>query len=72
MHVHRQVSCLKRLFTAEFRGTAIYAAAGPAPGAEGGDAGFGGPGEGFTAGDAGDTGSDEDVIDAEIVDEDDK
>ncbi len=48
-------------------GTAIYAAAGPAPGSEGaGDAGF-------TAEDGGaDTGSDEDVVDAEIVDEDDK
>ena len=51
-------------------GTAMYAAAGPAPGSEGaGDAGFGaGPGESF--GDAGE--SDEDVVDAEIVDEDDK
>jgi molecular chaperone DnaK len=50
-------------------GTAIYAAAGPAPGSEGaGDAGF----TSEDGGDAGAAGSDEDVVDAEIVDEDDK
>ena len=50
-------------------GTAIYAAAGPAPGSEGaGDAGF----TSEDGGDAGGAGSDEDVVDAEIVDEDDK
>jgi molecular chaperone DnaK len=51
-------------------GTAMYAAAGPAQGSEGaGDAGFGaGADESF----GGDASGDEDVVDAEIVDEDDK
>jgi len=54
-------------------GTAIYAAAGPAPGSEGGDAGFaGGAGEGFGGAEGGEASGDEDVVDAEIVDEDDK
>jgi molecular chaperone DnaK len=64
----------ERLATASTAlGTAIYAAAGPAPGSEGGDAGFGGgAGEGFGAGGAGEASDDEDVVDAEIVDEDDR
>ena len=64
-------SASERMATASTAlGTAIYAAAGPAPGSEGG-AGFPG-GESFgDAGAAGDSG-DEDVVDAEIVDEDDK
>jgi molecular chaperone DnaK len=46
-------------------GTAIYAAAGPVPGSEGADD------AGFSAGADDDAGADEDVVDAEIVDEDD-
>lgn len=47
-------------------GTAMYAAAGPMPGSEGG---AGGPGDaGFSAG-ADEPAADEDVVDAEIVDE---